>query len=119
MMSCLIILSKCQDLCLFLGYVWAYSGRHVVDIDFQPLGLKSGCKEGGFWGLRFKNLNLHIFTTQTIHNKYALNKASEIRPYYFIQIKSTHICPLSIPYPLSLEAEVNMGWMPPGVVLFK
>jgi hypothetical protein len=23
---------------------------HVVDIDFQPCGQKSDCKEGGFWG---------------------------------------------------------------------
>jgi hypothetical protein len=29
------------------GYVQMYLGRHVVDIDFQPLGLKSDCKEGG------------------------------------------------------------------------
>ena len=36
------------------GYVQMYSGRHVVDIDFQPLGLKSDRKEEGFWGLKFK-----------------------------------------------------------------
>ncbi len=41
-MSCLIILSKCQDLCLFWGYVQTYSGRDLVDIDFQPLGPKRG-----------------------------------------------------------------------------
>jgi hypothetical protein len=46
--SCLIILSKCQDLDLFWGSV--YSGRHVVDSDFQPLGLKSDRKEGGGGG---------------------------------------------------------------------
>jgi hypothetical protein len=47
-----------------------------VDIDFQPLGLKSDRKKGGFWGLKLKNLNLHIFITQTIQYKYALNIAS-------------------------------------------
>jgi hypothetical protein len=50
MMSCLIILSKCQDVCLFWGYVQMYSGRHVVDIDFQPLCLKSDHKEGWIRG---------------------------------------------------------------------
>jgi hypothetical protein len=40
MMSCLIILSKCPDLCLFWGSVQMHSGRHVVNTDFQPLGLK-------------------------------------------------------------------------------
>ncbi len=30
-----------------LGYVQMYSGRHVVDIDLQPLGLKSDRKDGG------------------------------------------------------------------------
>jgi hypothetical protein len=30
--------------------VEVYSGRHVVDIDFQPLGLKSDRKEGGGGG---------------------------------------------------------------------
>ncbi len=53
MMSCLIILSKCQDLCLFWGSVQMYSGRHVFYIDFQLLGLKRDRKEGGrFWGLQ-------------------------------------------------------------------
>ncbi len=38
------------------GYVQMYSGRHVVVIDFQPLGLKSDRKErvGRFSGLKFK-----------------------------------------------------------------
>ncbi len=52
-MSCLIILSICPDLCLFWGSVQMHSGRHAVDIDFQPLGLNIDCKEGrggGFWG---------------------------------------------------------------------
>ncbi len=30
-----------------------HSGRHVVDIDFQPLGLKSDLKERVFRGLNF------------------------------------------------------------------
>ncbi len=30
-----------------LGLCAVYSGRHVADIDFQPLGLKSDHKEGG------------------------------------------------------------------------
>jgi hypothetical protein len=38
------ILSKCQDLCFFWGYVQMYSGRHLVDIDFQALGPKSDRK---------------------------------------------------------------------------
>jgi hypothetical protein len=47
MMSCWIILSKCQAFGLFWGSVQVYSGRHVVNIDFQPLGLKSYRKGGG------------------------------------------------------------------------
>jgi hypothetical protein len=31
-----------------------YSGRHVVDIDFLPLGQKSDREEGEFWGFIFK-----------------------------------------------------------------
>jgi hypothetical protein len=56
MMSCLIILLNCQDLGLFWGSVQMYSGRDVVNIDFQPLGLKNDHKEGGggFWGLKYK-----------------------------------------------------------------
>ncbi len=38
MMPCLIILSKRPDLCLFQGFVQMCSGRHVVYIDFVPLG---------------------------------------------------------------------------------
>ncbi len=47
MVSCLNFLTKCQNLCLFWGYVQMYSGRHVGNIDFRPLGLKSDCKGGG------------------------------------------------------------------------
>ncbi len=58
-MSCLIILSKCQDLGLYLGSVEVYSGQHVVD--FQPLGLKSDRNEGG--GILGNwNLKILIFT---------------------------------------------------------
>jgi hypothetical protein len=34
----------------FYGYVQMYSGRHVVEIDLQPLGLKSESKEWGIQG---------------------------------------------------------------------
>ncbi len=46
------------------------SGRLAVNIDLQSLGLKSDRKEGGFLGLKIYNLNLYIFTTETIckHN---------------------------------------------------
>ncbi len=50
MISCMIILSKCSDLGLFLGSVQVYSGRHVVYMDLQPLSLKSDRKEGGIQG---------------------------------------------------------------------
>ncbi len=63
-MSCLIILSKCQDLGLYWGSV------EVVDIDFQPLGLKSDRNEGGWDSgeLKFKIL---IFTfSQHKHIRY-------------------------------------------------
>jgi hypothetical protein len=55
MMTGLIILSKCQDLCLFWVYVPDVfsAGSHVVDIDFQPLGLKSDHKEGVIMGTEF------------------------------------------------------------------
>jgi|LakMenEpi03Aug12_release.lakeMendotaPanAssembly.Ray.scaffolds.fasta_scaffold447771_1 hypothetical protein len=46
MMYCLIILSRCSDLGLFWGSVQVDSGRHVDNIDLQPLGLKSDRKEG-------------------------------------------------------------------------
>jgi hypothetical protein len=64
MMSCLIILSKCPYLCLFLRSVQMHSGRHPVNIDFQPLGLKSDRKEGagGILGakkFKFKSLHFH------------------------------------------------------------
>jgi hypothetical protein len=41
-----------------------HSKRHVVNIDFQPLGLKSDRKEGGGrdswdWNLKFKSLHFH------------------------------------------------------------
>jgi hypothetical protein len=52
--------TKYQDFCLFWGYVWMYSWRHVVNIDFQLLGLESDCKEGGILGteiLYFQNIN--------------------------------------------------------------
>jgi hypothetical protein len=55
-MSCLIILSKYQGLCLFWGSVQMHSGRPAVNIDFQPLGLKSDRKEGRILGT--KNLNI-------------------------------------------------------------
>ncbi len=54
MLSCLIIFSNCPDLCLIWGSLQMHSGRLVVNIDFQPLGLKSDCKKGVFWGLKFK-----------------------------------------------------------------
>jgi hypothetical protein len=44
MLSCL---SNVQDLGLFWGSVQVYSGQHIVNIDFQPLALKSHRKEGG------------------------------------------------------------------------
>ncbi len=39
-----------------LGSVQIYSGRHVFNNDFHPLGMKGDRKEGGggFWGLEFK-----------------------------------------------------------------
>jgi hypothetical protein len=50
---------------LFWGSMQVYSGRHVVNIDLHPLSLKSDRKEGGFRGLKFKILNLYIFTKDT------------------------------------------------------
>jgi hypothetical protein len=47
-----IILSKCPYFCLFWGSVQMHSGLRVVNIDFQPLGMKSVHKEGEFWGLK-------------------------------------------------------------------
>jgi hypothetical protein len=64
MMSCLIILTKCSDLGLFKGSVQMYSGWHVVNIDLQPLGLKSDRKKGGFRGLKFNILNLTFILHQ-------------------------------------------------------
>ncbi len=52
MMSSLIILSKYPDLCLFWGSVKMHSGRHPVNIDFQPFGLKSDRKEGRILGTK-------------------------------------------------------------------
>jgi hypothetical protein len=46
-MSCLIVLSKCPDLCLFWGSMQLHSGRLQVNIDFQSLSPKSDRKEGG------------------------------------------------------------------------
>jgi hypothetical protein len=64
---------------LGLCYVQMYAVRHVVDIDFQPLALKSDRKEGGgILGSEVSNLIHHIFKTQTIHYKNAFNVASEI-----------------------------------------
>ncbi len=76
MIFCLINLSKCQDLCLSRGSVKFYLGLHVVNIDFQPLGLKSDHKEGGggnsgdrnkkFKSLHFHNINTSDISTNTI-----------------------------------------------------
>ncbi len=41
-----------------------YSGRHIVNIDFQPLGLKTDGKERGILRTEVENLNLHILTMQ-------------------------------------------------------
>jgi hypothetical protein len=61
MMSCLIILSKCPDLCLIWCSVHMQSGRHVVNIDFQLLSLKSFRKDGEIRGTEILNLNLLHF----------------------------------------------------------
>jgi hypothetical protein len=52
--SSLLFIKKCPDLCIFWGFVQMRSGRHAVNIDFRPLGLISDLKEGGggFWGLK-------------------------------------------------------------------
>ncbi len=42
--------SKCQALGLFWGSGQMYSRRHVVNIDFQPLGLKNDPQGGGYYG---------------------------------------------------------------------
>jgi hypothetical protein len=88
MMSCLIILSKCQDLGLFWGFVQMHSGRHVVNIDLQSLGLKSDRNEGGILGLKFK---IQIFTfsqhKQFISTQTMLIHRNKIYTY------------VSIPYP--------------------
>ncbi len=65
---------------LFWSYVQMYSGRHVVIIDFQLLGLKSDHKEGGILGteilhfnlLNFPNINnlLVLYIEPNIRNKY-------------------------------------------------
>jgi hypothetical protein len=52
MMSCLIILSKCPDLCLFWGSVQMHSGWHVV---------------GMLWGRKFKIKKMYMFTTEAIY----------------------------------------------------
>jgi hypothetical protein len=44
-----------------------YSGRHVVSIDFQLLGLKSDRKEGGILGTEILNFNLLNFCNITIY----------------------------------------------------
>jgi hypothetical protein len=41
---------KCPYFCLFWGSVQMHSGLRVVNIDFQPLGMKSDHKEAEFWG---------------------------------------------------------------------
>ncbi len=48
-MSCLIILSKCSTLRAILGFCAGVfrAAYTVVNIDFQPLGLKSDRKGGG------------------------------------------------------------------------
>jgi hypothetical protein len=95
--------------------VEVYSGRHVVDIDFEPLALKSDRKEGGgflgnqnlkFKSLHFHNINTLDISTQTI---LILIKRNNI-------LKFTHMCPFLTP--LSSEIEVNMNLMPPVDVLF-
>ncbi len=59
-MSCLNILSKLPDLCLFWGSVQMHSGRLAVNIDFQPLDPKSDCKGGEDSG--DKKFKILIFT---------------------------------------------------------
>ncbi len=81
-LSCLIILLNVQIYAFsrfmpFLGSVQMYSGQHVVNIDFLPLGWKSDCKEGGILGINISNLNLEIFFMKTTYYQNSLNIPSD------------------------------------------
>jgi hypothetical protein len=90
-----------------------YSGRHVVDNDFQPLDLKSDCKEGGILGTEVKNLNLHIFTTQTFPYLYGWNVASETSTKTILfprnKIYTYSMCPFPIPISSGLKSDRKEG----------
>ncbi len=47
---------KMSEFMSIWGYVWMHSGRHVVIIDFQPLGRK----KGGIQGAEIKKLFFYI-----------------------------------------------------------
>jgi hypothetical protein len=83
---------------LRLCYVQMYSVRHEVDIDFQPLALKSDRKGGGILGTEVSNLINHIFKTQTIHYKNAFNVASEISTQTILFHRNKIYTYVSIPY---------------------
>jgi hypothetical protein len=63
-----------------LFYVWVNSGQYVVNIDFQPLGLKRDGKKGGIlWTdiLKIESFHFHninnlqlIYIEPNIRNKY-------------------------------------------------
>ncbi len=77
-----------------------FSAACVVDIDFQPLGLKSGRKEGGggILGTEVSNLIHHIFKTQTIQYKNEFNVASEISTQTILFHRNKIYTYVSIPY---------------------
>jgi hypothetical protein len=76
MMSCLISLSKCPNFCLFWGSAQMQSGwYHAVDVDFQHLGLKSDCKEGGGGILGTKILNLNLIAARIRVELYLLTQS--------------------------------------------
>ncbi len=81
-----------------------HSGRHVVNIDLQPLGLKSDRNEGGILGLKFK---IQIFTFSQ-HKQFISTQTMLIH-----RKKSTHMCPFPIPPVLEkIKIEVNMNVTP-------
>jgi hypothetical protein len=61
-------------------------------------------------GDEVSDLNLHIFTTETIHYLYALNVASETstQTLLFIEIKSTHMCPFPIPLSSEIRSQYEL-----------
>jgi len=111
-----VILHKC----LVFNFVTAclfYKNDALLDYPiriYTNFGIMCGCIQGGMqliltglilWGLNL-NLNLYIFTTQTIYYQYILNQTPEIsKQTTLFHKKSTHMC--LFPTPPLLE---NRSW---------